>query len=73
MVHVDDKMPVAIATADDAVHESHEVEGLVFNFGQRVLQRVRSHSIQERMGNQKALHTAAACSEALFTDLGRDK
>ena len=72
LAHVDDKTPVTTATADDVMHESHEVEGLVFNFGRRALQRVRSHSIlilQERMGNQKALHSAAAHYEALFTEL----
>ena len=73
LVYVDDKTPVTIATADNAAHELHEVEGLAFNFGRRALQRVRSHSIQEQMGNQKALHTAAAPCEALFMELGQDK
>ena len=43
--NVDDKTPVASATADDEAHELHEVEGLPFNFGRRALQHVHAHSI----------------------------
>ena len=45
LAHVDDKMPVAIATADDEAHESHEVVGLAFNIGWRALQCVHAHLI----------------------------
>jgi hypothetical protein len=57
------------SSTDDAAQKLHEVEGLAFNFGQRALQPVCAHSIQVQMGNQKALHTAAARGEALFTEL----
>jgi hypothetical protein len=72
-VHVQDETPVAITTADDDAHKSHEVGGLAFNFGWRSLRRVRAHSIRERMGMQKALHSAAARCEDLFMELGRQK
>ena len=45
LVHVDDKMSVAIATADDEAHESHEVKGLALNFGRRALRHMHAHSI----------------------------
>ena len=73
LVHGNAETQVAIATADDAAHESHEVEGLVFNFSRRALWRVCSHSIRERMGSHKVLHSAAARCEALFTELGQEK
>ena len=63
-------MPVAMATADDDAHESHEVEGLAFNVGQRALRHVRAHTIRERMGNHKVLHTAAACCELFAWESG---
>jgi hypothetical protein len=37
LVHVQDETPVVITTADNDVHESHEVGGLAFNFGWRSL------------------------------------
>ncbi len=43
LVHVDNKMPVAIRAADDAVHEQHEVKGLALNFSRQALQCVRAH------------------------------
>jgi hypothetical protein len=47
LVHVDDEMPVVIATADNEAHESHEVKGLALNFGRRALQHVRANLIGE--------------------------
>jgi hypothetical protein len=73
LVHVDDKTPVVIATADIDTHKSQEVKGLTFNFGWRALRRVLAHSICVRMGMHKALHTAAARCEALCVELGRHK
>ena len=31
LAHVDDRMPVVIATTDDEAHELHEVEGLALS------------------------------------------
>jgi hypothetical protein len=56
----------------DEAHESHEVKGLALNFSQRALRCVHAHSIGERMGNQEALHAAAARCEALRAELGQD-
>ena len=73
LVHVYDKMPVAICNKDDLVHKQHEVKGLALDFGRHALQCVRTHSIGKQMGNHEAFHGATVRCEARCAELWQEK
>ena len=72
MIHVEDEMPIAIAAKDNAAHESHVISCLaLIEWG--ALQRMRAHSIDKQMGQDKVLYSAAPCCEALLAEIIREQ